>query len=832
MSISPIINVIDPVTTPVLTITGVTKSFGTVTALKGVDFKAYPGEVHAIVGENGAGKSTLINCAAGVLRPDTGEIRISCTVTNPSPASVRQLGLSVAFQHPALAPELTVLENLRLVQPDLTRVEARSTLERLATPALSMALDTRAGDLTLAQEHVLEIARALISKPAVLVLDEPTEPFQDPEVRRLFEVVNQLKAGGTAIVYISHRLHEVMHIADRISVLRDGEMIETRAAADFKPNEIVDLIVGKPLGQVFPAKGAVSSAEPVVTAVNLSGDGFHGVSLDLRPGEIVGLAGVEGQGQREFLRALAGINPIRNGELRIGTDVVRAHGVAHFRQLGIGFVPDDRHKEGLVLPFSIQENEGLGQLSEVSHYGVISSSREKALAEAIRRDFKVKAPSVNASVSRLSGGNQQKVLIGREIVRNPRVLLIDEPTKGVDVGSRSDIYQKIRALADGDASVVLASADGVEIEGLCDRVLVFSRGAVVTELKGDEVNDERITEANLSATGLRKNESASASTARHFLGSFVGSDHGPAAILLLLTCLIGLYTQWINPSFLSEFNIGSIAILTTILALTAFAQLCVVLIGGIDLSTGPLAGLSVVLASFLLTEAPPAGLLGGCVIIVLAIAVVGALHGLLVEGLQLPPIVVTLATFTGLQGLSLILRPSPDGAISYDFMDTVQATTGSVPYAFIVVVILGVALECVLLGKPTGRALRAIGSNPDAARLIGINRFKVGMLAFVASALLTAVGGLLLASQVGIGSATAGINYTLMGVTAVVLGGARISGGRGSFVSTLCAALFIQTIVSALPFLNLEAVWQYWIVGSATFVAAALFSWLRRGSAH
>lgn len=219
-------------------------------------------------------------------------------------------------------------------------------------------------------------------------------------------------------------------------------------------------------------------------------------------------------------------------------------------------------------------------------------------------------------------------------------------------------------------------------------------------------------------------------------------------------------------------------------------------------------------------------------IIVLAIAVVGALHGLLVEGLQLPPIVVTLATFTGLQGLSLILRPSPDGAISYDFMDTVQATTGSVPYAFIVVVILGVALECVLLGKPTGRALRAIGSNPDAARLIGINRFKVGMLAFVASALLTAVGGLLLASQVGIGSATAGINYTLMGVTAVVLGGARISGGRGSFVSTLCAALFIQTIVSALPFLNLEAVWQYWIVGSATFVAAALFSWLRRGSAH
>ncbi|KQV41346.1 ATP-binding cassette domain-containing protein [Rhizobium sp. Root1204] len=828
--IQPIKQAMEQVAEPVLSLSGVTKSFGSVQALKGIDFVAYSGEVHAIVGENGAGKSTLINCAAGVLKPDAGEIQINGSMAADSPSLVRQLGLSVAFQHPALSPDLTVLENLRLVRPSLTRGEANTILSRVTTEALAMTLDKRAGGLSLAQGHVLEIARALTSQPSVLILDEPTEPFQDPEVRHLFSVIADLKKSGTAIVYISHRLHEVMSIADRISVLRDGEMIETRMAAGITTTEIIDLIVGRPLGQVFPQKAGKASGDPILTAATLSGRGFSDVTLDLRPGEIVGLAGVDGQGQREFLRALAGINEITSGSLRIGRDTVRASNVAQFRALGVGFVPDDRHKEGLALPFSIRENEGLGQLKEISVAGIVSGQREKKLAEEIHASFRIKAPSVQTTVASLSGGNQQKVLIGREIARKPRVLLIDEPTKGVDVGSRSDIYGKIRGLAADGAGVVMASADGVEIEGLCDRVLVFSRGAVIAELTGAEVNDERITEANLNATGVRQNGSGGERKKPHGLGVFAASDHGPAALLLILSILVACGTQWLNPSFFTDFNLSSIALLTTVLGLAAFAQLFVMLTGGIDLSVGPLAGLAVVLASFLLTEEPQFGLLGGSILIVLACAVFGLLQGALVELLRLPAIVVTLATYTGLQGISLTLRPSPDGTIGDSFMSGIQYAIGPLPVVSALVILGGFVLEHFLLNRPIGRALRAMGSNPKAAGLIGIDRVKIGVMAFTLSGLFAGLAGLLMASQVGIGSATTGVNYTLMGVTAVVLGGTQITGGRGSFVASLCGGLFVQTIVSALPFLNLEAVWQYWIVGACTFAAAGLFARLRRKS--
>lgn len=811
---------------PALTLAGITKSFGAVKALKGVDLLAYPGEIHAIVGENGAGKSTLINCAAGVLQPDEGSVTIGSKLAVARPSKVRELGLSVAFQHPALAPDLTVLENLRLARTDLSLAEAQTLLKRVSTPALAMDPHQRAAELTLAQSHVLEIARALASNPAVFIFDEPTEPFQDPEVRHLFELIAELKAAGTAIIYISHRLHEVMSIADRLSVLRDGELIETRLAQDFTPDEIVNLIVGRPLGQVFPHKGSHVAGTRLLTAADLSGKGFSNVTLDVRKGEIIGLAGVEGQGQREFLRALAGVNPIRSGDLRVGSDVIRGSGSARFRNAGIGFVPDDRHHEGLVLSLSIRENEGLGQLTSISDRGVISRSREKALAEQIHKDLRVKAPTVETPVGSLSGGNQQKVLIGREIATSPRVLLIDEPTKGVDVGSRSDIYNLLRGLADSGVAVIVSSADGVEIEGLCDRVLVFSRGSVVTELNGEDVNDARITEANLKATGMRGTTAgAPSSEAKRKNGS---SDQMPAIVLLILSCAVMGVTQMLNPWFLTSFNIQSILTLTAILGLAGFAQLVVMLKGGIDLSIGPLIGLTVVLASFLLGDTPPLGLFGGGLTILATCTLVGLMHGLLVQGLRLPAIVVTLATYTGLQGLSLILRPSPDGLIADGYIIAVQWALSVVPFVFLLVLVLTVACEWVLFRKPIGRALRAVGSNPKAAQMIGLRRGAIVIAAFAGSGLLAGLAGLLVAAQVGIGSPTTGTSYTLMSVTAVVLGGAQITGGRGSFLATLAGALFIQTIIVALPFVNLGTVWQYILIGGATFVAAGLFAYLRR----
>ncbi|MER5171132.1 ATP-binding cassette domain-containing protein [Thioclava kandeliae] len=813
-----------PAAEPVLVLDAISKSFGPVKALKGVSLKAWPGEVHAIVGENGAGKSTLINCAAGVLAPNTGTVTIAGRLAKAQPAFVREMGLSVAFQHPALAPDLTVLENLRLARKDLSMEAAQALLDRVSTKALAMDLKSRAGELSLAQEHVLEIARALASRPKVFIFDEPTEPFQDPEVRHLFKLIAELKAEGTAIIYISHRLKEVMSIADRLSVLRDGDLIETRVASKFTPQEIVDLIVGRPLGQVFPAKGKIGTGPKPLVVAGLSGHGFSNVSLEMRPGEIVGLAGVEGQGQREFLRALAGVSPATSGDIRVDMVEPKA-GVANFRRAGIAFVPDDRHAEGLVLSLSIKENEGLGQLERISSNGVLSETREKALAEKIHADLRVKAPTVETPVSALSGGNQQKVLMGREMAMGPKLMLVDEPTKGVDVGSRSDIYGKLREMANQGVAVIVCSADGVEIEGLCDRVLVFSRGRVVAELSGADVNDAKITEANLNATGIRE---AADDVSRKTRSRWLSSDQLPAGILVLLSVLVMGITQWQSPYFLSAFSLQSIATLTAILALAGFAQMFVMMKGGIDLSVGPVAGLAVVLASFLVTDTPPLGTFGGILAILALCTLIGLAHGLLVEKLKLPAIVITLATYTGLQGLSLILRPSPAGMIGGDFMDGAQALVGPLPAVFVVIVLAAVAAEYLLFRRPAGRALRAVGSNPKSAEMIGLKRARIVILAFVTSGFLAGLAGVLLSAQVGIGSPTTGISYTMMSITAVVLGGAQITGGRGSFLSTMAGAFFIQTIVAALPFLNLGAVWQYVLIGGATFIAAALFSTARK----
>ena len=338
--------------TPVLQLAGIRKTFGAVVALHGIDFAARAGEIHAIVGENGAGKSTLISIAAGILEASAGEIRIAGeAVQNPDVLTMRRHGVSVANQHPALAPDLTVRENFLLVRPDLEDGEVRSLLQRVTTESLAIDPDERVADLILARRHMVEIARALVTRPRILIFDEPTEPFQEEEVAKLFDLIRSLRDEGTAIVYISHRLNEVMHIADRISVLRDGRMIDTRQAAEYTPGEIVTLIAGRPLDQVFPPKpGDSRPSAPVLDVSGLIGPGVHGVDLVLGPGEIVGLTGVEGQGQREFIRCLAGIAPRTSGEIRINGEPFTGDGVSASRAAGFGFVPDDRHSEGLFLP--------------------------------------------------------------------------------------------------------------------------------------------------------------------------------------------------------------------------------------------------------------------------------------------------------------------------------------------------------------------------------------------------------------------------------------------------------------------------------------------------
>jgi ribose transport system ATP-binding protein len=816
---------------PVMALHGVHKSFGPVHALKGVDLAITPGEVHAIVGENGAGKSTLIGIACGVLKGDAGTIHYNGQdVRAPHPRHLREIGISTVYQHPALAPDLTVLENLQLAAPLAGPdgvAAAEQILARIATEQLRMPVRQRVAELTLAQRHIVEVARALATRPKVLFLDEPTEPLQQADVRKLFDLVRELIRDGVAVAYVSHRLHEVDELADRISVMRDGEIVDSRPARSFTPGEIVTLIAGRPIGQIFPAK-AMRIGEPLLEVKGLSGRGFDKVDLTAHAGEIVGLAGVEGEGQREFIRTAAGIDPRTAGEVRVKGKPLMGDSPGVFRQAGIGFISDDRHAEGVFLSLTLRENLGLGMLGAISHHGVIDRAEEARRAKEITASLRIRAASIESKLLELSGGNQQKVLFGREMAAQPTALLVDEPTKGVDIGSRSEIYQRLRAAADQGLAVAVQSSDGIELEGICDRVLIFARGHIVRELKGDEVTDAAITEANLTATVSRVGDSTVHATG-HRWHKLLASDHFPAIVLAVLTVFILGGTQALNAYFLSPFSVKSILSFIAILTFLSSAQLATILVGAIDLSIGALAGLCVVLASFLTPEGASAGAIaGGMVLILLFTVGFGLLQGLLITGLGLPAIVVTIATFIGLQGISLLLRPTAAGSISDVLSDLTQFRIWIVPFGIVLTLAMVAGAELLLYRTDIGRQFRAVGSNPLASHRLGINSRHLTILAFAVSGFLTGIGGLMLAGQVGIGSPSTGTDYTLMSITVVVLGGASISGGRGSFLCTLMGAALVQAVSSASSFINANSSVHYGVIGSLTLLAAVFFSIARR----
>jgi ribose transport system ATP-binding protein len=824
---------------PVMGITGATKSYGPVEALKAVNLNIRRGQIHAVVGENGAGKSTLIGIASGAVRADFVVLRVSGKeIKRPNAKKLRRAGLAVTFQQPAVAKEMTVLENLQLAAPKLTgsagRAEAERLLAAVASDQHAMSLDTRVRDLTLAQHHIIELAGALAFKPKVLFLDEPTEPFQQADIVKLFELIKQLREEGVGIVYVSHRLHEIEELADHITVLRDGKSIASRPAPRITTDEIITMIAGRPLEQVFPDKSQ-TTGDVILKVEGLSGPGFTNIGFAARAGEIVGVTGVEGEGQREFLRTIAGLEKRSAGAVRIKGKAVAGDTVVAARHAGIGFVTDDRHEEGLFLTLKLRENIGIGALDRISSYGVIDRKRDRALTKdvmdrlGIYSGHRVKEDD-ETTAAELSGGNQQKTLIGRELADGPEVILIDEPTKGVDVGARTEIYERLRALADSGVAVVVSSSDGIELEGLCDRVAVFARGQIVKELAGEALTDEAITEANLTATVAREGGAAGPRKVREpRWRRIMAADHFPAAVLAVLTAIVLLGTEGISQYFLSAFNIQTMLTFLAILAFISIGQLGTILVGRIDLSVGALAGFVVVLASFLTPDgAGPGASLWGVVLILGIAAGFGLVQGWLVTWLNIPAIVVTLATFIGLQGMSLVLRPKAGGAITDYISDVTQWGSAAVPACFIAIIVIVAVFEFGLFRTALGRRLRAVGSNPLAAVRVGVSANRHILLAFVLSGLFSGIAGLILAGQVGIGSPATGIDYTLMSITAVVLGGTRIAGGRGSVLSVLMGAALVQSLSSASSFINQDSAVHLTILGGVTLVAATFFSVARR----
>jgi ribose transport system ATP-binding protein len=485
----------------VLSARGVSKAFGAVQALRDVSFDCRAGEIHALVGENGSGKSTLLGIASGFLAPDDGVVEIGDRRRRRgSPAEARKLGLGIAYQTYSHVLDLSVAENLYLAaprdaQPAYGRMEkwAAATLEEFK---LDVPVAAVVGTLSLAQRQFLEVVKALLARPQVLLLDEPTTALGPEEVAQLHELVLERSRAGVGIVYVSHRLPEILGIADRITVLRDGVGQGTYEAADMSEEALVALMIGRPLELAFPERSDDGRGSEVLLDVSgLRGDRFGPVDLKVEKGEILGIAGAEGNGQAQFLRALAGVERPSGKASCSGTELDTKSPLAALRA-GVVLLSGDRARESLFPVLSVRANTTIQVLRRLGRFGVLRRRHERRTIDELVRSLRIRMASTEQPVQSLSGGNQQKVVLTRPFLRGDvKLILADEPTQGVDVGSRFDIYDALRAKANEGVAIIVKSSDPLELAGLCDRVVVMSRGRIVEEIPGDELGERRIVEA-------------------------------------------------------------------------------------------------------------------------------------------------------------------------------------------------------------------------------------------------------------------------------------------------------------------------------------------------
>jgi ribose transport system ATP-binding protein len=486
------------VVSPLLEMRGITKRFPGVTALDGVDFELERGEVHVILGENGAGKSTLIKMLSGAYQPDEGEILFEGEPVRIHSAAVAQgLVISTIYQEFNLVPQLTVAENvflgrqprrLGIVDRRRMREQARRLLERIR---VRVDPDAPVSALGVAQRQMVEIAKALSLEARVLIMDEPTASLSGQEVQRLFEIVRGLKQEEVGVIFISHHLEEVTEIGDRVTVLRDGKLVgQVPATTDH--SELVRMMVGRSIEDQFPRRRP-EIGDVLLEVRDLSREGvLEDVSLRVRAGEVVGIAGIVGAGRTELARAIFGVDPVDSGEVWVEGRRMERFDPREAKHRGIGFATEDRQGQGIVPPLSVAENLALASLERYTRAGLLNRREERSQAEKMIEDLNIRTPGPDQEVRYLSGGNQQKVVIGKWLLADSRVLIMDEPTRGIDVGAKVEIYELMNELTEQGAGILMISSDLPEVLGMSDRILVMAGGRITGELSGEEATQERV----------------------------------------------------------------------------------------------------------------------------------------------------------------------------------------------------------------------------------------------------------------------------------------------------------------------------------------------------
>jgi ribose transport system ATP-binding protein len=495
---------------PVFRMAGVSKRYGGVHALEDARIEFHRGRIHAVLGENGAGKSTLIKIMAGVVQPDSGLMELDGRpVTFRDPAAATAAGIACIFQELSLLPHLTVADNISIINPPkrfglidrpAQRRAAEKALARAGAPDIHPF--ARVGALPLSRRQMVEIAKALARDPKILILDEATSALTASDVATVFAVLKELRADGLAVVYISHRMHEIAELADECTVYRNGRHVATFEARTKTDEAIVEMMIGREYKSIFPPRPKTEHEDrPAVSIRGLSWAGhLKDINLQVRPGEIVGLGGLDGQGQRELLLALFGVLIGVTGRIEIGGKqvAVASPRTAKSKSVGMALIPEDRKTEGLMLPMSVRDNLSFAALDWLTRFGIVDGAAERRAVEEMIRLLQIRVAETSAPANALSGGNQQKVVIAKWLMNRPRIVLLKDPTRGIDVGTKQELYQLMRRLADEGAAIVFYSTDYDELIGLCDRVAVMYDGRIARLLVGAEITDRTLVASALN----------------------------------------------------------------------------------------------------------------------------------------------------------------------------------------------------------------------------------------------------------------------------------------------------------------------------------------------
>jgi ABC-type sugar transport system ATPase subunit/ribose/xylose/arabinose/galactoside ABC-type transport system permease subunit len=848
---------------PAAELSGVSKIFGSTVAVSNVSFSLFTGEVLALVGENGAGKSTCVKMLGGVYHPDAGTVRIAGEDVHFATAmDAHRHGVAVVHQHPGLFGDLSIAENVFAGQPLKTRaglldhagmkVQAQKVLHKLG---LNRDVSMPVGSLRVSEQQLVEIARALVSEAKVLILDEPTASLTTAEVDRLFDVIERLKEQGVAMMFVGHRLEEIFRIADRLTVLRDGALVDTVRASDITEREIVKLMVGRELGDLYERSAAVLGGT-VLELQGLTHHGqFHNIDLTVRAGEVVGMAGLIGSGRTEVARAVFGIERPTSGTILLDGHTVSIKSAAHAIAEGIAYVSEDRRGQSIVEDFSILDNATLPVITKTTRWGLISTKAELAMVQGPLQRMKLKFAGYGQPIGNLSGGNQQKVVLAKWLATNPRLLILDEPTQGIDVQAKAEVHRIIRELAAQGIAILMISSDMPELLGACDRIYVMKHGNLVAEFDREHANQYDIglaatgvhssgrsgdtpaaglTAAGQSRVAMQGTTTDSPSTrpqeptppSRNGVGWWLKQALGRREVgLFLALAAVVAPLSLLNTNFYSGDNLHDLADYSAMLGIIGIGQMLVILTRNIDLSVASTLGLAAYVSAATMRAVPDAPILLGIAVALLVGLLCGLVNGLVIAYGGVPSIVVTLGTLALYRGILSIIssgdRVKPEQVPSDWLAMTKSEILGISPVLLTAVVVFGAA-GFLLWWTSKGRETYFAGSNPAGAELIGIPAKRRTLSAFTISGLLAGAVGAMWASYYPYVDGQVAFGLETAVIAGVVVGGVALRGGSGTVVGVLIGTLGLLAIRKVLTIAGVPDQYLQAVYGAAIIAAVAV----------